>query len=356
MQNLDDFSGEDGSAEEPATKKQRRLTEADLGGPIEDEETARKKLVNAGFDPDKISILVEGIVPPDGVGEWDASPMMQFCAAGDLEMVRYLVSRGASTTERLFKKGDEDHPPDTSPDTPMSAAARMGQTHICKWLFCHGAKADVRLSWNGTCPLGAALRPWVAGRGSDTPEWLVKNGALSHSDGSPNMEAIEYLEAFSGPAAGFHRLLSWAQRTLDVNDGVLFVLLGTMPPKEYSDSGLLHYLISDMNSAGIAPFFFSRLSSEDRRVLWKMLPSQQRNSPLQMLSGTPGALELVAEFAGFVRGKYLMKILRAMENSLQRALRRARTMYDPDDDEESDDHEINELSYIEEYGRYVIVK
>ena len=53
MQNISESGGESESGEEPVTKKQRKLTEADLGGPIEDEETARKKLVIAGFDPDK---------------------------------------------------------------------------------------------------------------------------------------------------------------------------------------------------------------------------------------------------------------------------------------------------------------
>ena len=44
-----------GADEQPAAKKQRKFTEADLGGPIEDEETARKKLRDAGFDPDKVT-------------------------------------------------------------------------------------------------------------------------------------------------------------------------------------------------------------------------------------------------------------------------------------------------------------
>ena len=34
--------------------KQCKLTEADLGGPIEDEETAREKLKEVGFDPNNI--------------------------------------------------------------------------------------------------------------------------------------------------------------------------------------------------------------------------------------------------------------------------------------------------------------
>ena len=67
-----------GSAEEPIAKRARTLTEADLGGPIEDEETAKQKLTNAGFDP--YDLTSENWVPcPDGDGTWYASPMFHFC-------------------------------------------------------------------------------------------------------------------------------------------------------------------------------------------------------------------------------------------------------------------------------------
>jgi len=47
-------------------KKQRKFTEADLGGPIEDEETARKKLEDAGFDPVKVT-QIKLVNNPDGL-------------------------------------------------------------------------------------------------------------------------------------------------------------------------------------------------------------------------------------------------------------------------------------------------
>ena len=86
-----------GSAEEPTAKRARTLTEADLGGPIEDEETAKQKLANAGFDPNNIALekMVES--PERDFTEWSVSPTIHFCAAGDLKMIRYLVSKGIPT-------------------------------------------------------------------------------------------------------------------------------------------------------------------------------------------------------------------------------------------------------------------
>ena len=78
-----------GSAVEPTAKKARKLTEADLGGPIEDEETAKRKLADAGFDPVNLT-GTQFVGCPDDDGFWMATPMDQFCAAGDLKMIRYL--------------------------------------------------------------------------------------------------------------------------------------------------------------------------------------------------------------------------------------------------------------------------
>ena len=47
-------------------KKQRKFTEADLGGPIEDEVTARKKLEDAEFDPVKVT-QINLVNNPDGL-------------------------------------------------------------------------------------------------------------------------------------------------------------------------------------------------------------------------------------------------------------------------------------------------
>ena len=72
---------EAGTGEEPqAAKKQRKLTEADLGGPIEDEETARKKLGRVGFDPDEIR-EIKDVTCPDGNGLWFVDPTCHFAVS-----------------------------------------------------------------------------------------------------------------------------------------------------------------------------------------------------------------------------------------------------------------------------------
>lgn len=60
-------NGGGGVDQEPMAKRQRTLTEAELGGPIEDEETAREKLEKAGFNPDDVEAPAD--VPcPDADG------------------------------------------------------------------------------------------------------------------------------------------------------------------------------------------------------------------------------------------------------------------------------------------------
>ena len=54
-------------------------------------------------------------------------------------------------------------------------------------------------------------------------------------------------------------------------------------------------------------------------------------SPLQMLCGESGIFELIADFAGFIRGKHIISTLGGIIDPLERALGRAQLMQDPDD-------------------------
>jgi len=81
------------------------------------------------------------------------------------------------------------------------------------------------------------------------------------------------------------------------------------------------------------------LSGEERQTLWEKLPPFHRLSPLQAFGGKPEILEIIADFAGFVRGKYLTCILKGMVHSLEKAMIRSRIQkeYDnPDSDADSD--------------------
>ena len=319
-----------GSAEEPTAKRARTLTEADLGGPIEDEETAKQKLADAGFDPEGDLTATKFVECPDGVGHWTASPMNQFCAAGNLKMVRYLVSKGVPTVRD-----------DTS---PMEAASRMGQAHVCAWLFEHGAsetvKSDAYVVGEHNL-LRTALWPWKAGRGSNTPQWLILNGALSHPDGRPHEEAMQRIQSYRGAASDFRQLFSWVEETLQTNRNVHLILLGSLPPRDYSDSELHQSLSEMMKSAEAADFLINDLSDEKRRVLWKKLPPSRRASPLQSLCGKSGIFELIADFAGFLRGKHIMSTLNGIVGPLEKALGRAQLMDDTDDEDNT-----VQISYI----------
>ena len=304
-----------GSAEEPTAKRARTLTEADLGGPIEDEETAKQKLADAGFDPEGDLTATKFVECPDGVGHWTASPMNQFCAAGNLKMVRYLVSKGVPTVRD-----------DTS---PMEAASRMGQAHVCAWLFEHGAsetvKSDAYVVGEHNL-LRTALWPWKAGRGSNTPQWLILNGALSHPDGRPHEEAMQRIQSYRGAASDFRQLFSWVEETLQTNRNVHLILLGSLPPGEYSAPALHQCLSKGMKSEKAVDFLMNELlSAEECRLLWE----KRMSSPLQMLGGTTGIFELIADFAGIIRGKHMVSTLQGILGPLEKALGRAEDGYIP---------------------------
>ena len=90
----------------PQSKKQKSEGALDLGGPMEDEESARQKLEKAGFDPGAVN---EAVYVTDEVwahyedgeeaDEWEATPLIYFCRAGDVKMCRYLIAKGASITK-----------------------------------------------------------------------------------------------------------------------------------------------------------------------------------------------------------------------------------------------------------------
>jgi len=163
------YQGEDS---EPPSKKQKFGEGPSplfaFGGPVEDEATARRKLVEAEFDPD---------APVDQFGQpieftlGDCAPMIYFCHEGDLKMCRYLLSRGASTTKTC----------ETGFYCPMYAAAQEGHIKVCQFLFENGAKHDVRReNGQGWTPFAVA----AVQKRDEVVRWLALNGALCADDNS----------------------------------------------------------------------------------------------------------------------------------------------------------------------------
>ena len=138
--------GKKSAAEEPELKRRRLL---DAGGPVEDDEVARKKMRDAkvyekgvdrtyrdwvGFDPDNVAD-VKSTHPfdADRPGNNAIKPMGYFAKRGDLPMMRWLYVNGADTR-------DEDVPN----CFPMMWAAENGRMDMCKWLFDRGAAKDIK--------------------------------------------------------------------------------------------------------------------------------------------------------------------------------------------------------------------
>jgi hypothetical protein len=227
----------------------------DVGGPIEDTDTAIQKLKNAGFDLEKYNndINDEQNVPPAfigyGISTWVVTPMIYFCGKGDLKMCRYLFVNGASCSKETSNRFW----------FPMYVAALESQTDVCKWLYEHGAKDDIKKknSW-GYTPLRASVKTDL---GTSTNHWLILNGALCQNDSSTIGDTI--MKRDLDPHYRY-KIVLWAQETVQFHNTFIIFLGGTISTSSPVDS-----------------------------------------SPLQSFNGKSGIMELIGDYAGVVRGSKL---------------------------------------------------
>ena len=254
---------------EPGPKRRRLL---DAGGPIEDDETARRKMRDAqvyargvastwgefdGFDPDNVG----DVKSTSFSGESYIKPMGYFAKKGDLPMMRWLYVNGADTRDEEIVRW-----------FPMLKAARRGRMEVCKWLFQHGAAKDVkRRTYNGVSPLYSTF-----GRSTqrDLNRWLILNGALCKDDDSGDLD-VEVMKQDLDPKY-VHRLGRVQERK-----ALLEWANGLHRPR----TSFLLFL----SGAGSRP---QHAYSTRRNV-----------SPLQLLGGKSGMLELIGDYVGFVRGR-----------------------------------------------------
>ena len=270
-----------------ARKQQRKFTEAELGGPIEEEETAREKLKEVGFDPDNIHEVKEVPVPVKEDRWWAVNPICYFSAKGDLEMCRYLVTRGAITRESAsveYESGENIE------WFPMLAAASHGMKDVCEWLYHHGAHADVARNFGAGSrgPLHMAL----LGIGtSDTAQWLILHGAIpTDVDGNLSDRFMSKVfrinvESFRGevPARLFivrQRLMDWAENVCGDHAAFTTFLHGTHP----------------------------RVSDKERLL-----------SPARFLGGHEGLRKKIADYVGVITGRNLRRV-RGIVEALTKAL------------------------------------
>ncbi len=262
-------------------RKRRRLLDA--GGPVEDDETARRKMRDAevykrgvrgtrgeydGFDPENVGDVkyVKNYRRPYDSPIYTIKPMGYFARFGDLPMMRWLYVNGADTRDE-----DVDY------WFPMVLAAAAGHNEACRWLFVHGAAKDIKR----TMPEVASCRHiygrsalfWTFGRPEPSKRtisrWLILNGALCKDDdsGELNVEIMKQDLDSEYNSARFRErkaLLKWA---------------------------------NDLHRARTSFLLF--LSGAQQHA-----PSTRRTvSSLQLLGGKPEILELIGDHVGFVRGR-----------------------------------------------------
>ena len=246
----------------------------DVGGPIEDTDTAIQKLKNAGFDLEKYNndINDEQNVPPAfigyGISTWVVTPMIYFCGKGDLKMCRYLFVNGASCSKETSNRFW----------FPMYVAALESQTDVCKWLYEHGAKDDIKKkNSRGFTPLRASVRTGPS-TSTSTSHWLILNGALCQNDSSTIDDTImrrdldPYDQYTTLSVDKLLQLLLLAQETVQFHNTFIIFLGGTISTSSPVDS-----------------------------------------SPLQSFNGKSGIMELIGDYAGVVRGSKLRMLRKIVD-------------------------------------------
>ena len=331
--------GNRGSDDEPPSKRSKHEeAELDVGGPMYNEDTARKMLETVGFDPDDVHNYQE-------IEFWGYTPMSYFCLLGDLKMCRYLLSKGASTTESWSETGN-------GTTSPMIAACRGGNTDVCKWLYENGGSADVGKE---NIPLKNPL--YYASRGHCTRDcrergnthddyreiccFLVLNGALGGRDGPALDRFVRknlYPERFSyHPDFPYYRgrlegevkgiaderkyLLKWAEEEIRSHDGFSLFLMGTniYEPPTFSEEGLMKKLEKGVQSTESAKLIIENLSEDNQMVIWKNFLPSKKDCVLQCLSGQPEIRQNIARFVGLVSPVQL-RLLQQLAASLRKYL------------------------------------
>jgi len=238
-----------------------------LGGPMYDEATARKMLKEVvlfgddedeptGFNPDDAALDNTYQVSDIFFCRDYITPMIYFASKGDVQMCRYLISRGASTTK--WSVGDWTW-------SPMGMAAHCGHLEFCKVLHANGGKNDIwKDDYGGCTPIEYAASNFH----DELVRWFVLQGALCSDANSEEVEGDRFLGVTNSQV---RRLVNWAAEVTSSHSSMVMFLLGTLPPAPDADQSCI----------------------------------------LQCLGGHPGLRKHVTEFVGLevTKGKHL-RILR----------------------------------------------
>ena len=334
-------------AGDPRSKKQRtsetRKIEFQPDGPVEDEATAREKMEKAGFDPDDVKNqcrLTDEAAGDIGLlhGERTMSPMSYFGGLCDLKMCRYLLSKGASTTEA----SEYQYTDKRCWWFPMYSAACKGQLEVCKWLYKHGADRDIKkTNYCDFSPLNCSFNTWCKRQHDGALcRWFILKGALSDDTGMIDSTIMRRDLPHEVRRSHFVRderrpdLLYWAQEAVQDHDSFMVFLSGTLSASAYSRGALCEKLSTRLQSDDAAEMIMSNTPEEQYELLWRK--TTESKTPLSCLAGKIGLLVHIADYLGVVRGRDL-RIMRSLIGPLSDFLEEVpdRTVYSHDEDEES---------------------
>ena len=99
-------------------------------------------------------------------------------------------------------------------------------------------------------------------------------------------------------------LLEWANVHRRTREAFLVFLMGTLPPPEYSPSALRKLLLTRLLSEQAPSQILESLSSDQHQQLWtNLIGDKERACPANRLIGASGVFEMIADYAGIVRGR-----------------------------------------------------
>jgi len=143
---------------------------------------------------------------------------------------------------------------------------------VCKWLFDHGAAKDTkRTDFFGRSPLSATFgRAMPSFR--NLSRWLILNGALCKDDDSGDLDVEIMKQDLGGrnasdPVEERMALFEWANDLHRPRTSSLLFLSGALCAPKHAYS------------------------------------TRRSTSPMRLLSGNSGVLELIGDYVGFVRGR-----------------------------------------------------
>ena len=281
-----------GGGDGPDLKRRRLL---DAGGPVEDDETARQKMADAGFNPDDVTDIQGGSPGHDPI-----SPMGHFAWKGDLPMMRWLYVNGAGTRDE-----------ELTSESPMWVAATTGHLEVCKWLFDHGAAEDITRTMSesdGDAPNATLASVFSFPDLNHVTKWLILNGALCNDSGDLDVDRIKIdlnygdLGVYNeGSNVERRELLQWARQHHQSRAAFKVFLMGTLPTPAYSSATVLRRVLSAKISPAAADRILANTPSDHYRLLWDEMFSHRVHS-LAAFCGKSGILELIGDFVSF-RGR-----------------------------------------------------